>query len=100
MSWFVTLRWYYKRQLHPPQTNPITNLSHDTFRIEVFVISVDIKDLTIRALEPARPVIFRSAVLPAFELRVLAMELDAFLVRTVWGGEVRIFWGGFVVGEG
>ena len=83
-----------------PQSNPITNLSHDTFRIEVLVISVDIEDLPIRTFEPARAVIFGSAALPAFELGVFAVELDACLVRTIWGREVRIFGSRVVVGEG
>jgi len=61
---------------------------------------VYVKDLSIRTLEPARTIICGSAVLPAFELGVLAVEFDTILVRAIRGREVRVFGSGFVVGEG
>jgi len=82
------------------QTGNPTYLSDDTFRIEVLVVSVYIKDLSVRTLEPARAVICGSAVLPALELGVLAVEFDTIFVRAIGGREMRVFWGGFGVGEG
>lgn len=68
----------------------MTYLPHNTLGPEVLVVSVYIEYLIIWTLEPARAIVCRCTLLPAFELRVLALELDAILVGAVGSWETGV----------